>query len=85
MNSILGDKIYTHNIAATILDIFDDFLCDKGIIVPSVDDDQREPDNTAALYGTEYSDLLDMVEEYLIVIAEKTKKDNMEIVPFIFK
>lgn len=79
------NKIYTHNIAANIIDIFDDFLCDKGIIVQSEDDDQRDPYNTAALYGAEYSNLLDDVEEYLIYMIEGIKEDNMEIVSYIFR
>ena len=38
------------------------------------EDDEREPDNEAKLYGSVYSDLLDNVEESLIELLNRRKK-----------
>ena len=66
--------IYTRNEAARIVDMFEDILCENEIKVPSPDDDQRDPDNDASLYGQTYSDLLDTVEERLIDLLNKHVK-----------
>lgn len=58
--------IYTRNEAANIVEMFEDILTENGIRVPSPDDDQRDPDNDAPLYGQTYYDLLDDVERYLV-------------------
>lgn len=59
------EKIYTHDEAALIIEMFENVLSEYGIKVPSPEDDEREPDNYAALYGSTYSDLLDEVETML--------------------
>ena len=46
-------------------------LTQHNIKVPSPEDDEREPDNNTALYGSIYSDLLDSVEDKLIEILER--------------
>ena len=65
--------IYTMNEAVDILEKFDDLLIENGIRIPSPEDDQREPENDAALYGSVYWDLLDYIEENLITISERVK------------
>lgn len=65
------DVIFTHDEAASIVDLFDDILCRYEIKVPSPEDDEREPDNETGLYGSTYSDLLDEVEEILIELLER--------------
>ena len=67
----LGNKIYTHDEAMLIVELFEDILTQHNIKVPSPEDDEREPDNDAALYGSTYSDLLDSVEDKLIEILER--------------
>lgn len=59
-------KIYTRDEAMQIIELFEDVLSEYNIKVPSPEDDEREPDNDAALYGSTYSDLLDIVERRLI-------------------
>lgn len=59
-------KIYTHDEAAHIVEMFEDVLDEYGIKVPSPEDDEREPDNEAKLYGSVYSGLLDTVESNII-------------------
>ena len=58
--------IYTRDEAMLIVEMFEDVLDTYNIKVPSPEDDEREPDNEAKLYGSVYSDLLDNVEESLI-------------------
>lgn len=69
----MDDKIYTHNEAAEIVDLFEEILDHYGIRVPSPEDDEREEDNSAKLYGSVYSDLLDNVEDKLVSIIERAK------------
>lgn len=56
-------------LAARIVDLFDDLLYQKGIEVPCEDKqeqaDRHDHENTAKLYGMEYWDLLDRVEKLL--------------------
>ena len=59
-------KIYTRDIAAQIVELFENVLEENGIIVPSPEDDEKEDDNKACLYGSVYSDLLDSIEEIVV-------------------
>lgn len=68
-------KIYTHDEAMLIVEMFEDVLSTYDISVPSPEDDEREPDNMVGLYGSTYSDLLDSVEDRLIEILDKHKRD----------
>ena len=58
--------IYTHDEAARILELFEDVLIENGIRIPSPDDEQRDEDNDAPLYGQTYAELLDEVEVRLV-------------------
>lgn len=72
-------KIYTHDEAMLIIEMFENILSEHNISVPSPEDDDREPDNMVGLYGTTYSDLLDDVEGHIIDILNRYK-DNVVIV-----
>ncbi len=76
-------KIYTHDEAALIVEMFEDILDAYGIKVPSPEDDEREADNAATLYGSVYSNLLDKVEASLISVLDRCKNDP-EIVKYEF-
>lgn len=65
------EKIYTHDEAMLIVEMFEEVLCAHGIKVPSPEDDEREPDNETALYGSTYSNLLDSVEDALVELLAK--------------
>ena len=57
-----------HAVAVSVVDTFDDFLREKGIKIPCKDENEeaeRTEDNDAALYGTEYSELVDEIENLL--------------------
>lgn len=70
----MKEKIYTRDEAAQIVELFDDILAVNDIKVPSPEDDQREPDNAAALYGSVYYGLLDEVEAVLIDLMDRHSK-----------
>ncbi len=76
-------EVYTHDEAALIIEMFEEILEDNGIIIPSPEDSEREPDNKACLYGSVYSDLLDAVEDNLISMLQK-QKDGAEVVSYEF-
>lgn len=65
--------IYIRQETANILEMFDDLLIKNGIKIPSPEDDEREESNSAALYGSVYSDLFDEIEFILNHIVEETK------------
>lgn len=46
------NAIFTHDEAARIVELFEDVLDEHGIKVPSPEDDERDPDNEAKLYGS---------------------------------
>ena len=62
--------MYTkHNLATDIVDLFDEFLAEKGIEVPCSDpeeeSDRHKYDSNACLYEMEYWNLVDQVEAML--------------------
>ena len=48
-----------------IIDIFEDFLEERGIELPNVERDQ-DPDNAAIIYGTDYGHLRDQLEGMMV-------------------
>ena len=73
-------RIYTHDEAARLVEMFEDVLSEYDIHVPSPEDDEREPDDMIGLYGSTYSDLLDSVEAVLVELLAKVKREHSEIV-----
>lgn len=58
--------IYTKEYAVTIIDIIEDFLSDKGIIIPNEDRDMVEDaENCAIIYGEDFDFLLTEISEAL--------------------
>lgn len=77
------DTIFTRNQAANIVDLFEDLLEQNGITLPSPEDDEKEPDNDARIYGSVYYGLVDGIEAILVDIAERAKA-NADIVSNVF-
>lgn len=76
-------KIYTHDEAMHILEMFENVLCEYGIKIPSPEDDERDPENDASLYGSTYGDLLDDVESAIIDLLNRHKPDA-EVIRYEF-
>ncbi len=72
-------KIYTHDEAAQIIELFESVLCNYGIKIPSPEDDERETDNEAPLYGSVYSELLDDVEAHLVNLLDRHNSSDVII------
>ena len=66
------DRIYTHDEAAKIVELFETVLDNAGIVVPSPEDDEKDPDNHACLYGSVYSYLTDNIEDILKGLLERS-------------
>lgn len=66
-----ANAIYTRDEAAHIVELFENVLDRYDIKVPSPDDEFRDPDNDAKLYGTTYAELIDNVEAVLISLINK--------------
>lgn len=79
----MENKIYTHDEASRIIELFENILDRYGIIVPSPEDDQRDVDNMVGLYGSTYSDLLDDVENTLIDLIDRAKAGS-DVVPNVY-
>lgn len=77
------EPIYTHDEAALIVEGFENVLEKYGIKLPSPEDDEREEDNEATLYGSTYSDLLDSVENILIDLLNR-RANGAPVVEYTF-
>ena len=70
-------KNIERDLAFYVVDIFEDLLDEKDIDIPCADsseeDDRRENESAARIYGTEYGDLVDRVEALL----KKGMKNNV--------
>lgn len=64
-------RIYTHDEAAIIVEKFEDLLDTHNVRIPSPEDDDRDPDNEAKLYGSVYSDLLDEIEALIVGLLNR--------------
>ena len=69
----MSKTVYTHDEASRIIELFEDILSNNDIIIPSPEDDEKEEDNEAVLYGSVYSELLDNVEYILVEVAKRIK------------
>lgn len=67
------ETIYTHSEAADIVEMVEELLDHYNITVPSPEDDEREEDNCARLYGSVYYGLLDAIEHNLVAIIQRAK------------
>lgn len=76
------EKIYTHDEAMLIVELFENILLKYEISVPSEEDEERGGDDVG-LYGSTYSDLLDSVEDLLIALVKRCN-GNSEIVDGVF-
>ena len=73
--------IYTQNEAMNILDMFEDVLDQYDITVPSPEDDERGEYNSARLYGSVWSDLLDSIQDAIVNIINEAK-NGAEIIEY---
>ena len=64
-------QVYTHDIAAQIVECFENVLEEQDITLTSPEDDEKDPDNAARLYGSAYYDLLDATESIVIQTLEQ--------------
>jgi len=51
-------------IIAPIIEIFEDFLDDKGIVIEN--DEKEQSESPSNIYGTDWGNLCDRIEAYLI-------------------
>lgn len=64
MSNELFDMVgKTRGLAITILDMFEDMLDEKGIMIP--DEDRTGDESEACIYGTTYAELEDQITELL--------------------
>lgn len=67
----MSDTIYTHDEAMLIVELFEEVLSAYEICVPSPEDDERDAENMIGLYGSTYSDLLELVEGRLVQMLNR--------------
>ena len=65
--------IYTRSEAAQIVELFEDVLDKHNVKIPSPEDDEREDDNDAKLYGSTYYGLLDSIEDALVSMLDRAE------------
>lgn len=62
-----------------VIDIFEDFLDDKGIIIPNLEREADDEENSANIYGSDYGDLQSRITELAEtwkLTTEETNDDN---------
>lgn len=69
----MAEKIYTLDLAAKVLEQFENVLEKQDVTLTSPEDDDKEQENGARLYGSTYSELLDAVEDIFVDILKKAK------------
>lgn len=75
-------KVYSHNIAANLIDIFEEFLDEHDINIP--DEEREGNEGEARIYGNTYDDLLYKTE--ISLIATLTCCENgCVVVPDVFE
>ena len=81
----MTDKLHTRPFAADIVYLFEKLLDEHGIIIPSPEDSDGRfaYGNTAPIYGTTYSDLLDQVEQILVNMLRHYDSET-EIISFVY-
>lgn len=57
--------MHRRELVAYIIDIFEDFLDEKGVRVPNPERDAEDPDNEANIYGEDFDVLMDKIIETL--------------------
>lgn len=67
------NKLYTRDYALLIMEQFEAVLSKYDICVPSDEDDEREEDDMIGLYGSTYSDLIDVVERIVIDAVKESR------------
>lgn len=64
-------------LSCKIVDLFDELLCDENIVIPCADKDEEEERHynniSTALYGLEYHNLVDKIEELINANNEDNK------------
>ena len=80
MKDIEKMKQETRELATAIVDLFDDFLDEKGISIPCEDpheqEDRLQDDNSASIYGMEYFNLEDRVCDVLDKALNDERADS---------
>lgn len=67
----MPDTIYTHDEAMLIVELFENVLIAHGICVPSPEDNERDAEDMIGLYGSTYSELLELVEGHLVQMLDR--------------
>lgn len=83
----VNNPVPTHNMATDIVERFDDFLLSHGIMLASKDPEEARErkfsnGDDVALYGTEFGEILDIIEEYLI---DQCEKNNIPYHGYVYK
>ena len=69
----MSKEIYLRKYASSIVGLFEKLLDKNNLTIPSEEDDQKEPDNAARLYGMVYAELEDAVVGILGDFGEEIK------------
>ena len=58
-----------------LIDVVEDFLEEKGIIPEDIPNDERDSDNDAIIYGSDYDDLANRFSEVLGIERDVPEED----------
>lgn len=73
-------KVYTKEYAANIIDIFEDFLNERGITLPTSEKEKMEAgnddENGAAIYGNDFDELSDKISGFMAELIKSVRPDT---------
>ena len=75
-------EVYTHNIAAEVCDIFENFLHKRNITIP--DDDRTGDETEAHIYGMSYDELLNNIEAKMVKVLIE-HGTNLKLIVGVFE
>lgn len=79
----MPNRIYTHDEAMRIVEMFDWLLCENEVFIAGPQDDDPDPDDCIGLYGSAYDHALFYVEDRLIELLDK-HDGNTEVICDVF-
>lgn len=64
-------KVLLRPYMATVIDIFEEFLDEKGVEIPNPERDAENDPNAAHVYGNDYDEMLEKLSEPFLALADE--------------
>ncbi len=72
----MDKKIYVKQYAAAIIDVFEDFLDERGVVIPNSQRDEDGDMDAANIWGEDFGQLMDTITETLRELADAARASD---------